>query len=278
MAQEAQAERTEAQRQAAIGLASEAANHMQGPGYDLARSLALEAVERYPYAWQAERALADAVRDHPILWQFTGGVPILAAPYVSPDGDRFLTASNDGVLRVWKLASRTVSVEVQAYEGQEANYHQALWSPTGDRILTVSWGEKPRIWDAATGDLLADLSGHGGWFGEWSPDGTRVLTYFSSHEDAATLWDARTGEVMRPFPGSLGMVRFAHFSPDGGAVATSLGEIYDAETGTLKQTLDTYQDSITGDRQLLPTWSPDGSTLAAWSRRDYVRVGRRFGR
>ena len=56
--------REEALRQAAIGLAAEARNLMQGPDQDLAVLLALEAVEHFPYTWQAELALAEIVLGH----------------------------------------------------------------------------------------------------------------------------------------------------------------------------------------------------------------------
>ena len=60
-------------RQAAIGLAAEARNQMQGPDQDLAVLLALEAVEHFPYTWQAELALAEVVRDFRLVWQFAHG-------------------------------------------------------------------------------------------------------------------------------------------------------------------------------------------------------------
>ena len=50
--------------QASIGLAGQSQNEMDGAMPERAVPLALEALEEYPYTWQAERALGDAVMNH----------------------------------------------------------------------------------------------------------------------------------------------------------------------------------------------------------------------
>ena len=47
--------------QASIGLASQVELELQGGSPERAVPLALEALEHYPYTWQAERALGQAV-------------------------------------------------------------------------------------------------------------------------------------------------------------------------------------------------------------------------
>jgi DNA-binding SARP family transcriptional activator len=57
-------QREDARRQASIGLASQAMLELEGGFPERAVPLALEALERYPYTWQAERALAQSVLDN----------------------------------------------------------------------------------------------------------------------------------------------------------------------------------------------------------------------
>ncbi|MCU0523058.1 MAG: hypothetical protein MUF84_20520, partial [Anaerolineae bacterium] len=187
-AQQLQEAHDVALQQAAIGLAAEARNLMQGPDQDLAVLLALEAVEAFPYTWQAELALAGIVRDFRLVWQFRRACPVARPPRLSSDGTRLLAAFNDGVLVVWELHSGRCLLTVQAYAtGVPSNYHEAEWSPGGDRILTNTWVAPPRIWDAQSGSLLAELSGHGGMHAAWSPDGLRVLTYGPRTEDTVFI-------------------------------------------------------------------------------------------
>ena len=256
-------QREEALRQAAIGLASEATLQMQGPDQDLAVLLAVEAVEHYPYTWQAELALAEIVRDFRLVRELRHDIPVGAPTMLSPDGTRFLTTANDGVLRVWDLESGGCLLTVQAYEVAAGNYHWAVWSPPGDRILTLTRAELPRIWDAKTGALVAELAGHGGRLAEWSPDGAQVLTSNSTQEDAAIVWDSQTGQVVRTLPGDRGFLQYASYSADGEWIATSVGQIWDAQTGEIAHTLAEYQDLMTGDTQLWLHWSPDGALLGA---------------
>jgi WD40 repeat protein/DNA-binding SARP family transcriptional activator len=260
---QAEMEREEALRQAAIGLAAEAELQSQGPGQDVAVLLALEAVEHYPYTWQAERTLAQVVHGHRLVMEYSHGTYFDSPAQLSPDGTRIMTAGLDGILRVWNVHSGENLLTVAAYDSRSAGNFYAHWAPTGDRILTSAMAGVHRIWDATDGVLLVELAGHGGVYGEWSPDGTQVVSYYSFDEDAATIWDAQNGEVIHSLTGDRGLLKFARFSPDGKWIVTSIGQIWDAETGELRHTLAAYQDLITRDYQPRWTWSPDGRTLGA---------------
>jgi WD40 repeat protein/DNA-binding SARP family transcriptional activator len=253
---EAEQQREAALRQAAIGIASEATLQMRGPDQALAALLALEALEHYPYTWQAELALAEVVRDFRLRMQFTLDTPNAFPHQVSPDGASLLTASNDGILRVWHLADGTNLMTVRAYRETEANYHAAAWSPSGDRILTCSLGGgRPRVWDAQSGTLLAECATEGAIRAHWSPDGTQILSY--GHRQPLTIWDAATGERRHVLPQNEGST--AQFSPDGRWVVTSRAEIWDAGSGKLIRTLEAYQDEIGHDDPPWFNWSPDGA-------------------
>ena len=62
--------------------------------------LALEALEHYPYTWQAERALGQAVLGSRVRLSFEHKATVNTAVW-SSDGTRILTASEDGTAKVW---------------------------------------------------------------------------------------------------------------------------------------------------------------------------------
>lgn len=246
---------SQALRQAAVGLASEAKMRMQGPDQDIAVLLALEALESYPYTWQAEHALAEIVLEWRLLWQFSDQVPIVSPGLFAPDKVHLLTAHHDGVLRLWDLRTHEGILTVQAYRGIEGNYCWAIWSPDGNRILTCTgWVGGPRIWDAKTGELLLEFA-VGGGFANWSPDGAQVLTHGGEQEDAAIVWDARTGKQLLVLSSDRRKANSTSFSPNGKWIVTSLGQIWDAKTGRQIHTLYAYQDLITRYNQPWFSWA-----------------------
>ena len=66
----------------------------------------------------------------------------------------------------------------------------ASFSPDGTRVVTGSIDNTARVWDAATGEPLAELTGHTDWVfsASFSPDGTRIVT--ASMDKTARVWDA----------------------------------------------------------------------------------------
>jgi WD40 repeat protein len=77
----------------------------------------------------------------------------------SPDGQRIVTASEDGTARVWKAANGQPLLKL---EGHTSLVDQAAFSPDGQRIVTGSKDKTARMLNAANGQLLAKLEGHNG--------------------------------------------------------------------------------------------------------------------
>jgi WD40 repeat protein len=241
--------------QASVGLAGQAMNEMDGAMPERAVPLALEALEEYPYTWQAERALGEAVLNHRLEKVLTLDGPTYNLE-VSQDGARLLSAGDDGAARVWDTTSGEELLNLS--EGEPLT---ASWSPDESAILTVGDnGFSIQLWDAATGELRynQELESEfwfiqNNWF-PWSPDGERFVTahddgariwdatnetelfYFDGHEDVvldaawspagdrivtaswhenAFLWDASSGRVIREFPSTDGAIRFGDWSPSG---------------------------------------------------------------
>jgi WD40 repeat protein len=93
------------------------------------------------------------------------------------------------------------------------------FSPDGERLLTCGRQDHTaRVWHAQSGALELTLAAHRDNIarGAWSPDGRVIAT--SGMDQAANIWDARTGELLRTIQGPS---YTAVFSPDGSELLTT---------------------------------------------------------
>lgn len=98
----------------------------------------------------------------------------------------------------------------------------------------------------------------------WSPDGNKIV---SGTIDAAHIWDAKTGALIRVLPTSS--LTFVSWNHDGTKIATSSWDgvirIWDAITGNLLRTL------ANGSQVSDTSWSPDDTKIVSGSR-DSIKV------
>jgi WD40 repeat protein len=280
--QRANKQREEALRQASVGLAAKALAELEGTVPERAVLLALEALEGYPYAPQAETALAQAVE------AYTPRLVLRWGPYTwavawSPDGGRIAAAAEAGTV-IWDADSGGQLCRIRHEE--YCNGSAVAWSPDGNRLVVV--GEKlaegvdeaclaPRVWDVSKNEHLLTLTGHHGQATSvaWSPDGATILS--AGVDGSARIWDADSGEELLTLAGHAGGVNDAVWSPRGDRVVTAAedgtatvweiptapalsgveGPDTTAETGTELLTLSSHTGGLTA-----AAWSPDGSRIA----------------
>ncbi len=261
-------EREEALHQASIGLASQALSELEGKFPERAVPLALEALQDYPYTWQAERALGQAVLNNRlelILKGHTNSVTHLAW---SPDSTQLATASNDNTAIVWDVQTG----EMQLIFSEHSDIIDDLaWSPTGSKIATSSRDGTARVWTSDTGAEQfimnhEDRVNHVAW----SPDGDRIMT--SSLDGTAKVWDATGGELQFTLlEGNETSLSAIAWFPTGNQVATGdvNGQInvWDSETGEMLFSLEGHENSV---NQIL--WSPAGDQIATASHDLTARV------
>jgi serine/threonine protein kinase/WD40 repeat protein len=84
----------------------------------------------------------------------SGGSP--DQPTFSPDGLRVL-AIVAGQVRVWDAQSGAAAFTID-----QPRVYDAAFSPDGKWIAAVGGDRRARVWSAATGQLVAELDGHGG--------------------------------------------------------------------------------------------------------------------
>ncbi|KAG2069022.1 WD40 repeat-like protein [Suillus decipiens] len=189
-------------------------------------------------------------------------------------GQRIITCSGDGSLRLWNLESGTqIGHDWRDCEDETGVTAIAL-SPNGNTVGGGYLDGKVRLWDVETGKVIAKWTGHTQFVRAvcWSPDGRRVASGYQDGTARAWALDSGVSETV------LGPVKIGHrwvwallYSPDLTKIVTSSGgfnestiKIWAAKTGELLATLDhdplaVYSFAWTSDEKKLISGSFDGS-------------------
>jgi WD40 repeat protein len=174
---------------------------------------------------------------------------VVASARFSPDGRRVLTASYDGLARLWDAKSGALLLQ---FRGHKAQVLSAQFSPDGSRVVTASYDGTARVWDASTAAELVVLKRPNGKISDasFNNDGTRVVT---SDDTSARIWNAASGQELVALP-HQSRVRNAKFSPDGRSIVTVAADglhFWQAQTGT-------QEAYIQGLAFAWAEYSPDG--------------------
>lgn len=189
----------------------------------------------------------------------------------SPDGTRVLTVSWGNAVRVWRVDTGAVVMELTGSNEHEAI--SAAFSPDGHRIVTTWSDKRVQVCNADTGATIAEFNGHASSVvcAAFSPDGTRVVS--ASGDETTWLWWADTGTPIAQLKGHSDSVKSAVFSSDGTRVVTisadQTARVWGAETGhpiaELKgHTSYVWSAAISADGNRVVTASGDG-TARVWN-------------
>ena len=106
----------------------------------------------------------------------------------SPDGSRFVTASNDCTLKVWSAAAPFRCTAI--LHGHNNMVMSCAWSPDGRTIASGSGDKTMKLWDIATASCVATLGNAGPVRTcAWSPDGRTLAS--GSDNGTLSLWDVQ---------------------------------------------------------------------------------------
>src|SRR5437868_15130521 len=114
----------------------------------------------------------------------------------SPDGQTVLTGSQDGMVRIWDVATRELRFPPLKHQNW---INVATFSPDGRTILTGDANGVTQLWNAATGERLgqpfpaAQCSITAAC---WSADGKTVVT--GTNAGIVRLWDGTSGKPACP--------------------------------------------------------------------------------
>ncbi len=204
----------------------------------------------------------------------TGHTDEVTSAAFSPDGATVVTASRDGTVKLWGVAT---GGEVRTLTGHAEAVTSAAFSPDGARVASADRNGTVRLWEAATGRELRTLSGYAGdvTSAGFRPDGVRLVT--ASDDNAAKLWDPASGRELRAFVGHADDVTCAAFSPDGATVVSGsrdeTARLWDAATGRELRALTGHTGGVT-----CAAFGPDGGRVVTASRDGTVRIWDATGR
>ena len=192
---------------------------------------------------------------------------------VSPDGKYLASATQNGVVRLWRTNDFQELSEWQAHDGENATcLHFSLDSRY---LASGGWDAAVKVWEVEKvleGQTAAPLHRfqHSDrirvWGVEFSPDGRRLASAGGRDADdkgEVKVWDLATGQKTLTLQSFTDSVRTVRFHPKGQQFVTCSGpaiQLWDAQSG---QELRTFPP---GDLRVANVvFSPDGSRLAAAS-------------
>ncbi|KAG2739659.1 WD40 repeat-like protein [Suillus brevipes Sb2] len=198
-----------------------------------------------------------------------------------PGGQRIITCSSDGSLRVWNSKSGK-QIGDDWRDGDSAVWSIAL-SPDGKKVVSGSHDGAVRLWDIETCKVVKKWTGHTSIVTSvcWSRDGRRVLS--GSFDGTARQWEVESsGETMpEPLENIFASIKTGRiwvyavvYSPDTTLIATggwdddkNMIKIWDAKTGKLVATLKGHTHTV-----LCLAWTKDGKTLISGSNDSSIRT------
>ncbi|KAI0696216.1 WD40-repeat-containing domain protein [Cerioporus squamosus] len=173
------------------------------------RRMATGGTESVCYIW--ETAQLDAESPEP-LSVLEGHRGMVSAAAFSPDGNRVVTASDDGSSRIWKAETGEALVILHEHTGP---VWSVAFSPDGKRVASGSSDSTVKVCDSYSGERLLSLDGHDSMINavEFSPDGQWIAS--AASDNTVRLWKASDGVCTTTFNEHNDNVTSAMFSPDG---------------------------------------------------------------
>ncbi len=133
------------------------------------------------------------------------------------DGQRLLSASSDGTVRIERLGSFG---EAPLVYRLGTPVRDAAWSPDGQRAAAAGSDGSVHVWETSGQGKAMVWAEHSGNVGSlsWSPDGRRLAT--ASADGTARIWSL-SGDEPIVLEGHEGAVVRVEFDPGGAQVVTS---------------------------------------------------------
>lgn len=206
--------------------------------------------------------------DEVSLWDVKTGAMVTALAQPSwvdavdlwGDPALLITGHDDGKLRLWDAASRSLVREMDGHHGGPVT--AVAFSPDGRLLASAGEDRAVRVFEVASGHVVGTLGRHTDHVESlaWSPDGRRV--YSAAWDRTCRVWDADSLKPVILLNTHADQVTALAVSPDGSLLACADSantiHLWDTAAGTELRVLGEHDDEI---RSL--AFSPDGRTLAS---------------
>lgn len=140
---------------------------------------------------EAEKARLEAELRQERIDKLTAGD---ASMSIAPDGKSLATASSNGSIRIWNIAT---GITIALLEGHRDKISNLAFSPDAQLLASASWDGTVRIWDVAEGRILISLGEQGVSVSsvQFSPDGQILFT--RSLNGIIRQWDLKSGRLLQ---------------------------------------------------------------------------------
>jgi WD40 repeat protein len=194
-----------------------------------------------------------------------------------PDGRSALSASHDGTLKTWDLASGS---ELRTLPGHASPVNGVAVTPNGQRAVSASEDGTLKVWDLGSGREVRTLLGHASSVNSVvvTPNGQRAIS--ASTDTTLKVWDLESGREVRTLEGHTLTVNGVVVMP-GGSQAISASDdctlkVWDLDSGREVLTLAGHTESVMGvavtpNARFVVSASTD-KTLKVWDLRSGLEV------
>ena len=194
----------------------------------------------------------------------TGHEDWVTSTAILSDGQRAISASLDGSLRIWDLANGQELMAIPAHEG---GVSVVCLMPGGLNAVSAGWDGMVRVWNLASGQQVRSMKAHLEPVGALvlTPDGKQAIT--GADDRLIRVWDLETGEMQMELIGHSDLVRALALTPDGATLVSGSWDytlrLWDMETGKLLHILTGHDGWVRS-----VAVSPDGyfALSGAWDR------------